>query len=323
MTTTKALQVVAVKDTAIEVSGNSFSENLISDWLAFNADKSEATVKTYGKAIEHFFGWLADNNIANPKREDVVEYRKFLCGSKAVSTARLYLTAVKIFSRWLASKGIYSNFADGVQSPKLVEEADTHSREALTLSEAKAALNSFTGNDVKSLRDRLILRLMINCGLRSIEVIRLDANDIEKRHGKIFLKIWGKGRAGKTARVEISKAVYNMILDYLNARGSKRKAGEPMFTSTANRNFGQRLQTQTISRLAKCTFRKIGIDSPTVTCHSCRHAAATIMLLAGVDIAKVQKILRHRSATTTEIYRHDVTAANNEGIQVLSDLLDK
>ena len=114
-----------------------------------------------------------------------------------------------------------------------------------------------------------------------------------------------------------------MLLDYLNARGSKFKAGEPMFTSTANRNRGQRLQTQSISRLAKKTFRAVGIDSSSITCHSCRHTAATLMLKSGVDIAKVQRILRHRSANTTEIYRHDITAENNDGVQILSDLLDR
>ena len=204
----------------------------------------------------------------------------------------------------------------------MAEEADVHARESLTLDEARQVLSSFKGKDVKSLRDKLIMRLMMNCGLRSVEIIRLDATDIERRHGKIFLKIWGKGRAGKTARVEISKTIYNMILDYLNLRGSKRIVGEPMFVATSNRNSGQRLQTQTISRLAKKTFRAVGIDASTITCHSCRHTAATLMLQNGVDVSKVQRILRHKNPATTEIYRHDITAATNDGVQILSNLLD-
>lgn len=319
--TTTSLQVMT-KEPAAVTNNFSLSESLVADWLAFNADKAEATRKTYCKALEHFLRWLNDNNVMAPRREDVIAYRDFLCETKKVSTARLYLTAVKIFSRWLASRNLYPNFADGVAAPSLAELADTHSREALTLDEAKQVLSSFKGNDEKTLRDKLIMRLMLNCGLRSIEIIRLDATDIERRHGKIFLKIWGKGRKGKTARVEISKTIFDMILDYLNLRGSKRLAGEPMFTSTARRNFGQRLQTQSISRLAKKTFRSVGIDASTVTCHSCRHTAATLMLLNGVDVAKVQKILRHRNPSTTEIYRHDITADTNDGVQILSDLLD-
>ena len=315
---TQELQTTVNTTAAVTTS---LSASLIQDWLAFNADKSAATVKTYGKAIEHFMKWLGVNHVTSPRREDVIEYRNDLCKTKKVSTARLYLTAVKIFSRWLASRNLYPNFADGVKAPKMAEEAETHSREALTLKEARQVLSFFNGkNDEKNLRDAVIMRLMMNCGLRSIEIVRLDVGDIERRHGKIFLKVWGKGRAGKTARVEISKTIHNMILDYLNQR--EWKYGEPMFQATSNRNRGQRLQTQTISRLAKKTFRSVGIDSSTVTCHSCRHTAATLMIQQGVDVAKVQRILRHRSAVTTEIYRHDITAATNDGVQILSDLLD-
>lgn len=306
----------------IEV-GSSFSEDLVADWLAFNADKAEATVRTYGKALQNFFQWLADNNVTAPRRDDVIRYRDQLTATKKISTARLYTTAVKVFSKWLASKGLYLDFAAGIGTPKLDEEAETHSREALTLTEAKDVLKSFDGKtDEKSLRDKCIMRVMLNCGLRSIEICRLDATDIEKRHGKIYLRVWGKGRKGKTARVEISKTIYTMILDYLNARGSKCVKGEPMFTSTANRNRGQRLQTQSVSRLAKATFRKIGVDSPLVTCHSCRHFTATQLLLEGTDLARVQKLLRHRDASTTATYRHDIEAATDVTVQTLSDLLD-
>ena len=316
------LQVVTQSPAIVEV-GNSFSEALVADWLAFNADKAEATVRTYGKAISNFFQWLADNNVTNPRRDDVIRYRDQLAATKRISTARLYTTAVKVFSKWLASKNLYPDFAAGVGTPKLDEEGEKHSRESLTLDEAKNVLNSFKGKtDIKSLRDALILRIMMNSGLRSCEICRLDATDIEKRHGKIFLRVWGKGRKGKTARVEISKIIYNMILEYLNARGAKFKAGEPMFTSTANRNRGQRLQTQTVSRLAKKTFRSVGIDSPTITCHSCRHFCATQLLLVGTDLARVQKLLRHRDAKTTAIYRHDISEATDTTVQTLSDLLD-
>ena len=317
------LQIVTKETPAIVEVGSSFSEDLVADWLAFNADKAEATVKTYGKALQNFFKWLGDNNVTAPTRADVIRYRDELTATRKIPTARLYTTAVKIFARWLASKGLYLDFAAGVGTPRLDEEAETHSREALTLTEAKDVLKSFDGKtDEKSLRDKLIMRVMLNCGLRSIEIVRLDATDIEKRHGKIYLRVWGKGRKGKTARVEISKTIYTMILDYLNARGSKRAKGEPMFTSTANRNRGQRLQTQSISRLAKSTFRKIGVDSPLVTCHSCRHFCATQLLLEGTDLARVQKLLRHRSATTTATYRHDIEAATDNTVQSLSDILD-
>lgn len=317
------IMTLQVKDTAIVAVNNPLSVNLVADWLKYNADKSDATIRTYSKAVGYFFQWLADNDIAAPQREHVISYRRHLCATKRISTARLYITSLKIFSKWLSSKGLYADFASNVKAPALAEEGEGHSREALTLEEARQVLSSLKGKQSeKDLRDELIMRLMLNCGLRSIEIVRLDANDIEKRHGKIFLKIWGKGRAGKNQRVEISKVIYNMILDYLNARGSKMKVGEPLFVSTANRNRGQRLQTQSISKLAKKVFRSVGIDSPSIVCHSCRHFAITQLLLEGVDIEKCRLLARHKSIVTTTLYRHDISAANNDAVGILSNLLD-
>jgi integrase/recombinase XerD len=218
---------------------------------------------------------------------------------------------------------VYLDFAAGVDTPKLEEEAETHCRDALTLDEARAVLKTFNGKrDVKSMRDALIMRIMLNCGLRSIEIVRLDATDIEKRRGKIYLLVWGKGRKGKTSRVEISKTIYNMIQDYLNARGSKRMKGEPMFTSTARRNFGQRLQTQSISRLAKRTLRAVGVDSESITCHSCRHFFASELLNQGVEISTIQRLMRHKNQSVTEVYIHDKKRAADTSVLMLSKLLD-
>ena len=171
MTTT--LTVGIGTETAVVVD-TSLSQSLVAEWLAFNADKAEATRRTYSKALENFFAWLAQNEVSEPRREEIISYRDYLCKTKKVSTARLYLTAVKIFFRFASSKNLYPNVAEGVKAPSLAELADTHAREALTLEEAKQVLFSFKGRDIKTLRDALIMRLMLNCGLRSIEIVRLD-----------------------------------------------------------------------------------------------------------------------------------------------------
>ena len=304
--------------TAVVVGNNPFSAATLADWLEF-CDVQPATQKTYDKAVQNFANYLRDNDISVPSREDIISYREWLLANGyKVSSVRLYMTICKKFFKWLASKGLYLNVADVVKLPAM--NSDEHARDALTLEEAKQAISSFRGTDEKSLRDKAIMSLMIGCGLRSIEVIRLDVGDVEKRRGQWFFKIHGKARAGKTDSVVISAAVKKILDDYLDVR-PKGKKGEPMFISTANRNRGQRLETQSISRLAKKTFANIGIVSERVTCHSCRHTAATLMLEAGVSIRQVQKILRHRSAVTTEIYSHDLDAFNNKGVQILSSLL--
>ena len=315
---TTQMKVMTVENAAAVVDSNPFSAAIIADWINF-CDVQPVTQKTYDKAIKSFVGYLKSNDMAQPKREDIISYREWLLADGyKVSSVRLYMTVCKKFFRWLSSRNIYPNVADGVKLPAMPQ--DEHARDALTLEEAKACLSSFTGKDEKSRRDKCIMAMMINCGLRSVEVVRLDVGDIEKRRGQWFIKVHGKARAGKIDSVQISSALKKLIDDYLSVRADVKK-NAPLFASTANRNRGARLETQSISRLAKKVFANIGIESDRVTCHSCRHAAATLMLQAGVPIRQVQKILRHRSAVTTEIYSHDLDAFNNHGVQILSQLL--
>ena len=315
---TTQMKVMTVESSAAVVANTPFSASCVADWIAF-CDVQPTTQKTYDKAIQNFVGYLKSKGIVQPKREDVISYRDWLLqGGYKVSSVRLYMTICKKFFRWLSSRSIYPNVADGVKLPAMPN--DEHARDALTLEESKAVIFSFTGNDEKTLRDKCIMSLMIGAGLRSIEIVRLDVGDLEKRKGQWFIKVHGKARAGKTDSVQISSALKKLVDDYLSIRAGVKK-GTPLFVSTANRNRGARLETQSVSRLAKKVFAKIGIESDRVTCHSCRHSAATLMLQAGVPIRQVQKILRHRSAVTTEIYSHDLDAFNNHGVQILSNLL--
>ena len=316
---TATMEVMTIETTnAAVVTNNPFNAATFASWVQF-CDVKPATQKTYNKAIENFAGYLMNNNISLPTRDDVINYREWLLANNyKPSSARLYMTIVKKFFRWLASKMIYANVADGVKLPEM--PTDEHSRDALTIEEARATISSFTGNTEKDLRDRCIMSLMIGCGLRSCEICRLDLGDVEKRRGQWFLKIHGKKRSGKVDSVALSAELKKILDDYISVRPAGKK-GTPMFISTSRRNCGQRLETQSVSRLAKRIFAGIGIESERITCHSCRHTHATLALQAGVPIREVSKNLRHRSTVTTEIYLHDLSRYTNHTVATVSNLI--
>lgn len=306
------------QNVAVAVVGNPFVTTVIEDWIKF-CDVQAATQKTYDKAIQSFLGYLKDNAIERPQREDIIGYREWLLASGyKVSSTRLYLTIVKKFFKWLSSQCLYPNIADGVKLPKL--ENDEHAHDALTLEEAKATISSFKGKTEKDLRDRAIMALMLNCGLRSVEVVRLDIGDLEKRRGVWFINVHGKARRGKIDKVQISEPLKKLIDEYLSVR-PKGKKNTALFISTANRNRGARLGVQNVSRLAKRTFKSIGIDSERITCHSCRATFCTLSLKAHIPIREVQKVMRHRRVETTEIYARDLNAFNNRCVSTLGKLL--
>ena len=308
------IQKVAVASCDVTHADN-FKDLVIAQWIK-ECDISALTAKSYNVAAHTLFQFLQDKPLDETA---LIDFREYLKKSKATSTARLYFVIVKKFVAWLAKRGYCAaNFAEGIKGVKL--DSSTHSRDALTVNEAIDVIGAFDCNNLKSLRDKCIMALMICCGLRTIEVVRLDCGDIEKRRGVWTMRIHGKARAGKVDTVIMPPQVKSMIDEYLKMRG-KVNSGAPLFVSTSRRNKNSRLQTQSISRLAKRAFINVGIDSQRVTAHSCRHSCATIALEAGVDLRAVSNNLRHKSITTTEIYLHNEQLFSNSTANTVADII--
>ena len=282
----------------------------------------------------------------------VEDFKFWLTNKYENSTARLHFTVTKKFISWLAERGhIARNTGALVKSIK--GDGITHKRDALTAAEVgaifikkidnvadaekavaaadkiaadvangrrnsrirhKAAVQQRRANTtlLKSLRDLAIIKLLA-LGLRTIEVARIDTGDMKKQYGRWILRVWGKGRSSKGDIIILPAEARTAILDYLKARGAV-KDGEPLFVSTSTKNFGERVQTQTISRLAKRAITETvnDADERILCAHSFRHANATIALESGVDNDSVSKNLRHKNAGVIEVYRHDLKIFKNK-----------
>lgn len=305
------------EESLIVVNHDDTTELLIEQWIA-EADVQPLTQRSYRAAAKVFTGWLAENGELTEAR--LIEYREWLKEAKSTTTARLYFGLAKNFTGWLAKRGyIQRDVSYGVKAVKL--DNDKHNRDSVSAEDIATALTTFSGDDEKTLRDRAIFALMAACGLRTIEVVRLNCGSIEKRRGNYTLRIWGKGRSGAVDIVNLPAECKRYIDEYLAVRGGRVGKGEPLFVSTSRSNRGQRLQTQVVSRMCKSVFRKIGLDSSRVTAHSLRHSAATLALEAGVDLDNVALNLRHKSTAVTQIYRHDTKVLTNPTNSIVAGII--
>ena len=312
-------EIVTVENTSLVESN---CDDMISRWVSF-VDRTPATAKAYTVAVKRFYSYLKNNNVTNPTRQDIISYRDEMTASLKPASVKLNLNAVKLFFKWLASEGfIPADISANIHTPRL--DNSVHSRDALSSTDASAVLAAMPNDDSeKSLRDKCIMALMFCCGLRSVEVTRLDVADVEKRGKKYCLRIWGKARSGKLDSVVLPKQCYELIQKYLAVRNLRGKVDKksPLFVSTSNRCTNARLETQTISRLAKAALRNAGYNSERLTCHSCRHTFANVALNAGVSIRDIQKTLRHMSSATTEIYLHDIEVLGNASTNLVCDTI--
>lgn len=305
---------------AAVVNVEGFGVNLIERFAKF-AGVSESSRQTYAKCLRQMFRYFVTKEIVNPTRENLVDWvEEMKIAGKSASTIQLYLTATKIFFRWTMQENIYPNIADHLKPG--VKPSHAHKKDALSTDQCAELIKSVKGDSEKDLRDRAILSLMTTAGLRTIEVTRANVGDIRFERGKAFLYVQGKGHSEADEKVLMAKQTYKAIQAYLKARG-KVSNNAPLFVSTSRSNKGARLDTQTIRKMVKANLREIGLDSPRLTAHSLRHATATNLIFAGVELPKVQMILRHKNLNTSMIYAAAWERYQNNGEQMLADEIFK
>jgi len=254
--------------------------------------------ESYRRTLRQFFNWVERHgyNLTQLTREDLLEYKADLLASGLTSlTVSAYITSLRKFYEWAEGMKYYPNIAKGVKLPRRKQQ---FKKQPLTTAQATQLLQYYQG---RALRDFAIVNLLLRTGLRTIEVIRANVEDITYKGEKRVLLIQGKGRDEKDNFVELMDKTYIPIREYLATRTSV-KGSEPLFISTSNNSRGQRLTTRSISYIAKEGLKGIGLNERSFTAHSLRHTMAVNILRAGGTLEQAQESLRHSNPATTQIY---------------------
>ena len=277
--------------------------NLYKSFIDYT-DRKDTTVKGYFCCIRQFIKWLELNDIRQPERTHIKDYRDYLASSDlAPGTQAQYLRAVKHFFKWTASEGRYPNIADNIHGAKV--KNDCHKRDALPREAVEPIARSIDRSTEDGKRLYAMFLLMAKCGLRCIEIRRADVGDIKIMSGDPYLYVQPKGHDDKDSIKYLVADVKEAIDDYLSCRTEKVTPKSPLFTSTSNRSKGGRLATTTISVMIKELLVSAGYDSDRITAHSVRATAATAGFEAGLTLFEVQQLMGHCDPATTEIYIKD------------------
>lgn len=185
--------------------------------------KSPQTVKTYTDGVRLFLAWaqrtaapaVLDRRTVNAFVADILDR-----GAEP-GTAKARQLAVRRFSAWLHEEGeIPNDELLGLKPPKL----DTKVVPVLGDDEIAALIRACQGKEFRDRRDEALVRLMLETGLRSEEVLSMTVPDTDLAEGKTIIRR-GKGGKGRTVYFQ-SKT--GMHLDrYLRMRRTHRLAGSP------------------------------------------------------------------------------------------------
>ena len=261
-------------------------------------DIRQTSRDTYYWGMVQYFRWIESSGrvMKGMTAADIMSFKNYLIKQKlSALTISSYLTAVRRFYAWTENTMLYPNIARSVRPPR-----GKKGFKKMHLNESEAS-ELLTYLKAKSLRDYAIVNLILRTGLRTIEVIRADIGDIKHKRGRRILKVWGKGFDDKENFVILGDATWGPIQEYLNTRGKTRK-DEPLFLTDGKGHRGARMSTRSVQYVCKEAMKSIGLDGHEYSAHSLRHTTAVLILKNGGDWQDVQRVLRHASPATSQIY---------------------
>ena len=149
----------------------------------------------------------------------------------------------------------------------------------------------------KSLRDHLLLRILLATGMRVSEIEALNIDHID--HANCTVKVV-KGKGKKQRIIDIDPVTIQLMDEYIKKERGIPKVPEDNAALFLNRH-GTRLSKRTIQRIVKRCRENAGLQKK-ITPHKCRHTTGRLLLEGGMDIRVIQEEFGHKSLSTTEIY---------------------
>lgn len=237
-------------------------------------NNSAATLKYYNENIQYFAKFLA-LPINEYTISDIFDFLDALrCRGNASNTVSTRYRALRSFFRWCHEQKLCNNIFKNVKTPKSTRKVIS----ILSNDEIQTLLSYVSG------RNRLIVLLMLDCGLRLSEVCSLRCEDIYDNYFVV------RGKGDKERIVPMSEYIKLPVQEYLVH--AKLVGTDTLLNVTGN---AIKLLFQKLKKITGITR---------LHPHLLRHTFATLYLVNGGDPVSLQHILGHESLDITLVYLH-------------------
>ena len=300
------------------------------DYLFNVKNSAKLTIEGYARDLRLFFSFYAvskhlckpddlergaslsfidDAELAKVRVGDIYDFLTY-CGAErgnSMTTRRRKSSALRGFFKYVSDNMGYieanptANLQVGADKKKLPKY--------LTLEQSRALLDAVQGEN--AVRDRCILTIFLNCGLRLAELCALNLSSIDLHERT--MRVIGKG--SKERMLYLNDAVVQAIEAYLQVRpkdGLRGPDRNALFISRLN----QRIGRQAVQLMVYHYLGVIGLEGQQYSVHKLRHTAATLLYQYGdADVLVLKDMLGHENLSTTQIYTH----VNNEQLRQAVD----
>jgi site-specific recombinase XerD len=256
--------------------------------------------RSYEHAIRDFIGWYCSEPRLAFSKTVVTRYRIALEQRRyAPSTINLRLAAVRRLAYEASDCGLLSpDLAAGIRRVKGAKRLGVRVGNWLSAEQSKTLIAAPSGSQLRDLRNRAVLAMLIGCGLRRAEIVTVKVEDFELREDHwVLADLIGKGGHMRTVPVP------NWVKSTVDAwtRGAELRSGI-LFRAIGKTGkvYGDGFTAKVIWSIVRGTASNCGFG--VIAPHDLRRTCARLCHQAGGELEQIQFLLGHVSVQTTERY---------------------
>ena len=261
---------------------------------------SPRTVQYYEFCLTRLQTWLEGQGIDQVGQVDSSTLRRYLAsldGTMKPTSVHAIMRGVRALFKFLYREGVINHCPmDRVKMPRV----DKVILPAFTPEEIALLEKATSGKEPTDLRNRALIHLLLDSGLRLAECCALKVGDIDLQTG--VLKVMGKGRKERVSK--LGSVALKSFTKYARLRAGQ--AGEPLWLGRRGPMTEAGI-AETLEKLGKAA----GVHAHP---HKFRRTCALMMLRSGADVFSVQYLLGHSDLAVLRRYlaqtQADVTKAH-------------
>lgn len=270
------------------------------DYLEFEKNFSPQTILNYKLDLDEFQKFYeSETNESEISKASKIHLRTYLMKLSGASLSERSInrkiSSLKSYYKYLLKiDQIETSPASGIKTLK------QYNKVQLPFSEEELnqlfSSDEIFPNNFEGIRDKLILDLFYQTGMRRSELINLKIQDIKFSEKNI--KVLGK--RNKERIIPVNEHLLNQIGIYLDLRQNEfPMGGEVIFVTSKGKPFYDKLVYNTVNYYLSHVSTKHK-KSP----HMLRHSFATHLLNRGAELNAVKELLGHSSLSATQVYTH-------------------
>lgn len=274
--------------------------NSFLDYLRYERNYSNYTIEAYSKDLRQFERYVKLNKegvfVPGDVDADLVRGWIILLMDEKISPVSVNrkLSSLKSFFKFLMRQGSISvNPLRLITGPKTKKPLPYFVRDK----EMELLLDGDGfGEDFEGVRDRLVLEMLYDTGIRRSELTGIHNSDVDCE----TMQIRVTGKRNKQRLIPFAEGLKNLIEAYTEVRNREVGSESEWFFVRKN---GKQLSDAIVYTIVKNKLSEI----PTLakrSPHVLRHSFATSMLNNGAELNAVKELLGHSSLASTSIYTH-------------------